>query len=394
VPEPARRSLAVTVSALGIAQIISWGTLFYTIAVLGRAMREAVGVTEIYLYAAYSVGLAVSGLLAPWVGRTIDRRGGRIVLSAGSVLAALACTALALVQGPVTLGAAWLLAGVAMAGTLYDPAFATLHHLAGTSYRRAVTALTLYGGLASTAFWPLSQWLLETQGFRFAFGLYAVLHLVVCLPLHRAFVPRHAASPPTAEAASPAEGESPTRDARQVYRWLAVALTGASFVASALSAHMIEVLTVRGLTAGDAVVIGALIGPMQVAGRIAEFALGRVVKPLLAGTLAFATLAASLVLLTQLSGTFLPAVLFAVLYGASNCVMTIVRGVVPAELFGRRDYGALLGRLAQPQFIARAVAPATFALLVAVDPGRGIALTGIAAAAIASWVAYQRAIAR
>ncbi len=393
-PEPARPSLAVTVSALGIAQIISWGTLFYTIAVLGRAMREAVGVTEIYLYAAYSTGLAVSGLLAPRVGRTIDRRGGRIVLSAGSVLAALACAALALVQGPVTLGAAWLLAGVAMAATLYDPAFATLHHLAGTSYRRAVTALTLYGGLASTAFWPLSQWLLETQGFRFAFGLYAVLHLVVCLPLHRAFVPPHATSPPVAETAATGPGASPTRDARQVYLWLAVALTGASFVASALSAHMIEVLTVRGLTARDAVVIGALIGPMQVAGRIAEFALGRVVKPLLAGTLAFATLAASLVLLTQLSGAFLPAVLFAVLYGASNGVMTIVRGVVPAELFGRRDYGALLGRLAQPQFIARAVAPATFALLVAVDPGRGIALAGIAAAAIVSWLAYQRAIAR
>ena len=294
----------------------------------------------------------------------------------------------------MTLAVAWLLAGVAMAATLYDPAFATLHHLAGTSYRRAVTALTLYGGLASTAFWPLSQWLLETQGFRFAFGLYALLHLVVCLPLHRAFVPPHVASLPGAETTA-APVASPSRDVRRVYAWLAIALTGASFVASALSAHMIEVLTVRGLAARDAVIIGALIGPMQVAGRIAEFALGRVVRPLLAGTLAFATLAASLVLLTQLSGAFLPAVLFAVLYGASNGVMTIVRGIVPAELFGRRDYGALLGRLAQPQFIARAVAPATFALHGRVRSRAGASRSpAIAAGAIVSWLAYQRAIAR
>ncbi|HEX4884537.1 MAG TPA: MFS transporter [Casimicrobiaceae bacterium] len=390
----AQPSLAATVAALGIAQIVSWGTLFYTIAVLGRAMREATGVSEIVMYGAYSAGLAISGLLAPWVGRTIDRRGGRIVLSWGSVAAAVACLALAAVQGPATLVLAWLMAGAAMAATLYDPAFATLHQLAGPSYRRAVTALTLFGGLASTASWPASQWLLDAHGFRVAFVVYALLNLVLCLPLHLAFVPRHGVAGDGAHAAPDAAAPAPPDDARRAYLWLAVALTGASFTASALAAHMIEVLTQRGLDAADAVVVGALIGPMQVAGRILEFALGRVIRPLVAGTLAFAALAASLVLLTQLSGGFVPAVLFAVLYGASNGVMTIVRGTVPAELFGRRDYGALLGRLAQPQFIARAIAPAGFALLVAFDPQRGLALAALAGCAVLAWIAYQRAVAR
>jgi hypothetical protein len=157
---------------------------------------------------------------------------------------------------------------------------------------------------------------------------------------------------------------------------------------------MIEVLTQRGLSAGDAVLVGALIGPMQVAGRVAEFAFGRRIRPILAGTFAFATMAAALLLLPQLSGALAPALLFAVLYGTSNGVMTIVRGVVPAELFGRSDYGALLGRLARPQFIARAIAPAAFALLVALDPGQAIALAAMAACGIVAWIAYQLAVAR
>jgi len=385
--------LAATVIALGVAQIVSWGTLFYTIAVLGRAMREATGVSEIVMYGAYSVGLGVSGLLAPWVGRTIDRRGGRLVLSWGSVAAAVACALLALVQGPVTLTIAWIAAGAAMAATLYDPAFATLHQLAGASYRRTVTALTLFGGFASTAFWPLSQWLLDAHGFRAAFAAYAVLHLALCLPLHLAFVPRHEAAPqengPAGDAAPPPEPAG-----GRAYLWLAAALTAASLTASALAAHMIEVLTQRGLSAGDAVLVGALIGPMQVAGRVAEFALGRVIRPILAGTLAFATMAASLLLLTQLSGALAPALLFAALYGTSHGVMTIVRGVVPAELFGRSDYGSLLGRLARPQFMARAIAPAAFALLVALDAQRTLALGVTAACGVAGWIAYQRAVAR
>ena len=381
-------SLTASVCALGVAQIVSWGTLFYTIAVLGPALREAAQVSELALHACYSAGLVVSGIAAPAVGRLIDARGGRDVLSIGSVLAALACAALASVQGPVTLLVAWLAAGLAMSVTLYDPAFATLHAIAGPYYRRAVTALTLFGGFASTVFWPLSQALLDAYGMRATYASYAVLHAILCLPLHFAFVPRHV---PAAAAHDEHRSVVHVRSGR-VFVWLAIALSIASFAASALSAHLIGLLRGAGLTAREAVLIGAFIGPMQVAGRLMEFMAGRHVKPIAAGSLAFGALAASLVLFTQLSTSFALAVLFVALYGWSNGVMTIVRGTVPADLFGRDRYGELLGRLAKPQFISRAIAPAVLAAVLMADPERRVALVALAVCGIAAFIAYRRAV--
>src|SRR5437773_9632471 len=189
--------MAPLVTALGIAQIVSWGTLFYAIGVLGPAMRRDLGVSELFLFGIFSAALLVSGTLAPLMGRLIDRRGGRFVLSLGSILGTVACALLALAPNAATMVAGWLLAGAAMGACLYDPAFATLSQLTGARYRRAVTALTLFGGFASTVFWPASQWLLDSVGWRETLWIYAALHLAVCLPLHLAFVPAGAAGAAT-----------------------------------------------------------------------------------------------------------------------------------------------------------------------------------------------------
>jgi len=384
--------LPAIVAALGIAQIVSWGTLFYTIAVLGAAMRESVGVSAVALHGAYSAGLLLSGLLAPRVGRRIDAHGGRGVLAAGSLLAALACASLAGVQGPASLVAAWLLAGAAMAMTLYDPAFATLNRVAGPRYRACVTALTLFGGFASTVFWPLSQWLLEREGFRTAYLVYAALHLGVCLPLHLAVVPRGAAP----RLADDIDGVPlPPRAVRpSTYAWLAAALVFVAFAASAISAHLVTLLTAGGLGMREAVLVGTLFGPMQVAGRLTEFAFARRVSAIAAGTIAFAVLAFALALLTQVRGGFALAALFAMLYGFANGVLTIARGTVPAELFGRNAYGALLGRLARPQLVARAVAPLALAAVIAIDPDRSLALATLAVGGVLAFLAYRRAVRR
>jgi MFS family permease len=389
---PADLSLPRVVTALGIAQIVSWGTLFYTIAVLGPPMRAELGVGEVWLFGSFTAGLALSGLLSPAVGRAIDARGGRRVLAAGSVLGALATAALALAQGPLSVLGGWLLAGVAMSAALYDPAFATLHRIAGTAYRRCVTALTLFGGFASTVFWPLSQWLLEAQGWRFAFALYALLHVAVCLPLHRFGVPgeepirrSEVATPVAAPSGGTAHGGS--------FAWLATALALASFLGSALSAHLIGLLTESGLSLRDAVLVGACVGPMQVAGRIMEFAFLRRLTPLAVGTLAFVVLAAAMLLFTQVRGLLLLALAFAVPYGWSNGVMTIVRGTVPEVLFGSQGYGGLLGRLARPQFVARASAPVAVALVLSLQHGRAAAPWLLAAGGFFALFAYRRAIA-
>ena len=383
--------LGRTVSALGVAQIISWGSLFYTIAVLGSAMRRDLGISDVVLFGSFTAGLFLSGVASPLVGREIDARGGRSVLAAGSVLGALATAALAAAQGPVTMLAGWLLAGVAMSASLYDPAFATLHQVSGTSYRRAVTALTLFGGFASTVFWPLSQYLLDEIGWRQTFMVYAGLHLFVCLPLHLLLVPRRHAARPTAEAA---HAQSVVRKGDgAVFAWLATALALAAFMGTAMAAHVIDLLTATGLSARDAVLVGSLIGPMQVAGRVMEFAFGRHLRALAVGTLAFALMAASLAVFTQVRGIWIVALAFAMIYGWSNGVMTIVRGTVPAELFGPRGYGALLGRLARPQFILKSSAPLALTLLFTIDPAKTMTPYALLLVTVAAFLAYQMAIA-
>jgi hypothetical protein len=287
--------------------------------------------------------------------------------------------------------AGWLLAGVAMSACLYDPAFATLHQISGTSYRRAVTALTLFGGFASTVFWPLSQYLLDEIGWREAFGVYAGLHLFVCLPVHLLLVPRMPAA--HAAAVVPAALPEARVGDRAVFGWLATALALAAFMGTAMAAHVIDLLTATGLTARDAVLVGSLIGPMQVAGRVMEFAFGRNMRALAVGTLAFALMAASLALFTQVHGVWIVALAFAMIYGWSNGVMTIVRGTVPAELFGPKGYGALLGRLARPQFILKSSAPLALTLLYTVDPDRTLTPYALLLVALAALGAYRRAIA-
>jgi len=390
---PPARYLAARIAALGVAQIVSWGTLFYTIAVLGTAMRKDLGVSDALLFGAFSTGLLVSGSASPAVGRWIDAGHARIALSAGSCAGAAALAMLALAQGPFTLFAGWIAAGAAMALTLYDPAFAVLHTISGTGYRKAVTALTLFGGFASTVYWPLSLWLQEAYGWRAAFGAFAAMHVFVCLPLHLAAIPRAARTPSsrvTRAESMPANVARASGGGR--FLWLALALSGASFIASALSAHAIGLLTASGLTASDAVFIGALFGPMQVAGRIVELGVGRRLDAKVVGTVAFALLALALVFLSQVRGAMVVALAFALLYGFSNGVMTIVRGTVPAEIFGRHAFGTLLGRLARPQLIARAVAPVALAACFAFDPARTITPYLLVLLGVAAYAAYRKAL--
>jgi predicted MFS family arabinose efflux permease len=382
-------ALRPLVSALGIAQIISWGTLFYSIAVLGPPMAHALGVSDVVLYGSFTAGLFVSGIASQWVGRRIDRRGGRAVLAGGSALGALACALLAASVNGAMMLAGWLVAGVAMAACLYDPAFATLYRVSGESYRRAVTALTLFGGFASTVFWPLSQYLLESHGWRAAFAVHAALNACVGMTLHLAFVPSPSHRSAMHTAVQPADAE---RARPSTFILLAAALSIAAFLSSAVSAHLVVLLAAGGLAARDAVLVGALIGPMQVAGRVMEFAFSSRWSPLTVGTLAFTLLASALIMLCFVRGVWILALAFALLYGWSNGVMTIVRGTVPGVLFGSRDYGALLGRLAQPQFILKSFAPVAVTLLFALGDARRVALYTLAGAGIAALLAYRAAI--
>jgi len=359
-----RAVLVRLVPSLGLTQIVSWGALYYSIAVLGASMREELGLSAAALFGAYSLSLLLSALAAPLAGRAIDRYGGRLVMSAGSVTAALALFAIAHAYSAMALYAAWALAGIAMAMTLYDAAFATLSQHAGTSYRTALTALTLMGGLASTVFWPLSLKGLEWFGWRDTLSGFALLEIALCLPLHLAFVPRTVIPiVPGKTGAEYENGSLPPASRRRAFIALGVAFAFNGFIVSALTVHLITVLQGKGLALASAVWVGAFFGPMQVAGRILEFTVGRRFSSRRIGMIALWMLVGALAILIAVHGEVVLALAFAVVFGCSNGVVTIVRGTVPAELFGRAGYGGTLGNLAAPALFARAVAPLAFAPL-------------------------------
>jgi MFS family permease len=383
------QAIAPLVTALGIAQVVSWGTLFYAIGVLGTPMRIELGVSDLLLYGSFTAGLLVCGMVSPHVGRLVDLRGGRSVLAAGSLLATLAMTVLAMSTGPVTMAAGWVLAGAAMAACLYDPAFATLSQLVGPRYRRAVAALTIFGGFASTVFWPLSHILMSAWGWRFAFAVYAGLHLFVCLPLHLLFVPRRMHV--LARGMDPRPQEPVTASARGL-DWLVLAFGGASFVSSVIAVHVIGLLVAAGLTQAQAVSLAMLFGPMQVAGRAVELAFAPRIGVVAVGSVAIALFLLAVVALLAVQGAGVAAIVFVVAFGLANGFFTIARGTVPAELFGRECIGAILGHLARWGMYARAIAPASFSGLLALGLGRGAALACLAALATCSGASYWMAV--
>jgi predicted MFS family arabinose efflux permease len=379
------------VASLGIAQIVSWGTLFYAIGVLGPAMRADLGASELFLFGSFTAGLLVSGTLAPIAGRLIDARGGRFVLSLGSGAGFIAMAILAVAPNPAVMAAGWLVAGAAMSSCLYDPAFATLSQHAGSRYRSAVTALTLFGGFASTVFWPVSHLLLQAWGWREAFGIYAALHLCVCLPIHLR-VPRHAQipHPDGLDTPRPASHSSAFSDPR--LRWLTASFALVAFIVGVVAIHMIELLTSAGLTAAQAVTVAMLVGPMQVAGRIVVFAFAGRVRVTRLGVTAFTLILLSLVALISVNGFGAAAILFVTVYGAGNGVLTIVRGTTPAELFGRDGLGSVLGHLSRAGLYSTAIAPAAYSMLLTLGLTRTSAVTTLMAVALGAMGSYAIAV--
>jgi len=375
---------------LGIAQIVSWGTIYYSFALLLQPLQRELGASQSVIVGAYSMALLVSGLAAPLIGRSIDRRGGRGVMTAGSLAAAVLFALLSRVESLIALYLIWIGLGVAMAATLYEPAFAVLTQTYGARYRRAITVLTLFGGFASTVFWPLTAALIERFGWRDALLWLALINLLFNVPVHAGLLP-NAAAPRDAPVL--ASGQSAgVRFFDRVFLALALALLGQALVMSALAVHLLALLGTRGMTPVAAAGIGALVGPMQVLGRVIEFLISGRASAVRVGRIVVLLLPLALLTLYGAGTQWLPLVLFAVLYGGGNGAMTIVRGAVPVELWGRARYGATLGGLATPAMLARASGPIVASLLWASVGGYDAVLLVLAAVAVLAAFTFHVAV--
>ncbi|MDT8998878.1 MFS transporter [Paucibacter sp. APW11] len=364
-----------TVATLGAAQTLAWASSYYLPAMLATPMALEFGLAPATIFAAFSVALVVSALVGPWAGRRIDRHGGRPLLMGSSLLFALGLAALGLAQGPVSLFAAWLLLGLAMAGGLYDAAFASLVRLYGQDARRSITGITLIAGFASTVGWPLSTLMEQHWGWRGACLGWAALHLLLGLPLN-AWLPRAAPETVLAKPMKKASDGAGSAQASVRAAWiLALVFAVAGFVGTAMAAHLPRLLQAQGSSLAAAVAVGALIGPAQVGARLLEYGVLRRAHPLWIARAATAMHPLGGVLLAVFGAPLAP--LFGLLHGGGNGILTIVKGTLPLALFGAQGYGQRQGLLMAPMRVSQALSPWLFGLALDRWGGGAIWLTAL-----------------
>lgn len=358
------------VFALGVTQITAWGTTYYALGVLATPIINDMGWSRSIVFFGFSVALLVMSAVSTTVGKLIDTKGARAVMTIGSVLSAAGLVALAFAYSEVAYLAAWAFLGVAMRMNLYDAAFAALVQVAPSRGRRAISYLTLFGGFASSVFWPIGHYLAQGVGWRNALLIYAVLNLLVCLPLHWVGLgrrePESAIEGPDTPSTAIAPAEAPLEGRT---RTLGIVLFAGlmslnSFVFGALSIHIVPVLQASGLAAAAAVWLASLKGVAQVGGRIVEMTCWHNLHPLTVARIALGLLPLSLALLILGGPSFATALAFTLIMGAAQGIVTIVRGAVPLALFGVKGYGAVLGLIATPILLVNALSPPIYALII------------------------------
>ena len=393
------RSVGAAIAALGVTQIVGWGTTHYMTAILAGSIADGLDLSPTTVLGGFSWGLLVAGASAGTSGRLMDRYGAGRVMMLASMLAAAGLLVISLARGWPALFAGWTLIGLAMRSILYDGAFAALTALAGDGARRAISLVTLFGGFASSVFWPIGAWLDASFGWRGALQVYALLNLLPCALLHARFAggPRRRPVGAGAGGAAPSSHTPlPPEGARRALTLIAVGFTLHAFINSAIGAHLVMLLGGFGYGAAVVVMTASLMGPAQVVARVAEMSLQRRFSAVAVALPSIALMPVAFIAALALPTQPWAAALFVMLYGCANGLMTIVRGTLPLALFGSRGYGELLGRIAGPGLLAAAAAPVTLSALVeAAGPRAGLALlAACAVGAVASIAAVVRLVRR
>ncbi len=353
----------LVITALGVAQILAWGTSFYFPAVFAEPILNDTGWPLGFIVGGTSIGLLVAGLISPQVGRFIDVHGGKPVLLSSSLLYAAGLIGVGLSPSLPFYLLAWALIGLGMGTGLYDAVFAALGRMYGAAARGPITNLTLFGGFASTICWPLSAFMIDHIGWRAACFAYAGAHLFIALPAQFAVL-RNAVKP------APKEADAPSADPRfasripregAIFALLALILSLSAGVGAIVVVHLLIFLQARGVDATSAVALGTLFGPAQVAARVIERLFGGRYHPIWTMIGSCTLMAVGLILLAA-RVPVLPLIIL--VYGAGYGVSWIGRGTLPLALFGSERFPRLMGKLAFPSLIVQALAPSAGAVLI------------------------------
>ena len=384
-------SFAATIAALAIGQLLCWAALYYGFSSFVLPMMRELGWSKALLMGAFTVGLAAWGLATYAAGAAVDHGHGRAVMTLGALLGAAACALWSQAHAPWVLYLSCLLLGTSMAMTLYEPAFNIVTHRYPERYREAITTLTLVGGFASTVSFPVCVWLVAAVGWRGALLALAAGLLLVVAPLHAWALRGTALAPAPIKHADAAADATLHEALRHRTFWLLTAsFTAHAFVIAALWAHVMPAFAARGIDEGRTLAVLVWIGPAQVAGRLGFAWLGRTLPLRVVGLVSLLSMALAFGLFAW-SAAPLALFGFALLFGAGNGLVTIVRGGLVPEIFGRAHVGRIGGAMSGVSLLARAAAPLAAAWLLLALPGYRELLIVLALVSLAAWVAFALA---
>lgn len=350
---------------LGLSQIMGYGVLYYAYAILLPKMADPLGLTLSGIFGVLSLALFLGGLMSPVAGHLTDRYGGRVVMTLGAFIAGLATMTLAWAEGKVSLFASILVLEAAAMCVLYPVAFASVARLdLSITPQRSITIITLFGGVASTIFWPVTLALYEAIDWRNAWLVLGCAYLIVCVPLHwfsLAGRERDMSAPPSSTAAAWPSLEGKARGRGML--WMVVSFVFSGYLMGAVMTLWVTNVQDLGHSAAMAALAGAVIGPFKTVGRFLELLISRNLYPLVTYMLSLGLMLAGFLTLLAAGFTVPGVMLAAALYGMGDGIKTIARGTLPLTLFGQKGYGARLGWINSASMAANASAPFVFAFL-------------------------------
>ena len=350
---------------LGVTQILGYGTLMYAYAVLLPRMAEDLDMSLSTVFGILSLGLFFGGLLSPVAGALVDRFGGRWVMTLGSVVAGGALIGLSWADGRITLFVLILIAEAAGMFVLYSVAFPSVARLqSAVPPARAISIITLFGGVASTIFWPLTLALETRIGWEASWVVLGLLMLVIAAPLNFWALSGPQKEPDAgSQEAQPGWHQLIGAARRRGMLWMVLSFVFSGYLMGAVMTLWVTNVQDLGHTAAMAALAGAVIGPFKTVGRAFEMLVSRNMYPLVTYALSLGLMLAGFLLVLTLGFTTIGIILAAAVYGMGDGIKTIARGTLPLALFGQKGFGARLGWISFVQMGVNASAPFAFASL-------------------------------
>ncbi|MCJ9720261.1 arsenite efflux MFS transporter ArsK [Agrobacterium sp. SHOUNA12C] len=359
------RPPVAAILALGLTQIIGYGSLYYSFSILAPDIARDLNWSSEWIFGALSAALLIGGLAAPTMGKWIDRFGAGNVMTAGSAIAAAALVACAFSSGKIAFVAALIAIETASNLVQYGAAFALLVQIRPKVAQRSITYLTLIAGFASTIFWPITTALNAHMSWQNVYLIFAALNLLVCLPIH-ARLSRSVSETrkrDKGETVKHVEPSLPPSVRTPAFILMVMGFALESFVNAALLVHMVPVLSGLGLGA-MAVMVGTLFGPSQVLSRFTNMVFGGGLSQLTLALISAVLLPAALAILIVTAPSVPGAVAFAVVFGLGSGLSSIVQGTLPLALFGSEGYGQRQGQVLAIRLVISSAAPFVLAFLM------------------------------